>query len=77
MGWSIKFLVYISPLLPLVLWERGIRRFRRANGLSIYKNIKAELEQMEFNKMYEKEREMEKRAKAAYGAKKKKDGLQD
>ncbi len=63
--------------LPFYFWERGIRRFRRANGLSIYKNIKAELEQMEFNKMYEKEREMEERAKAAYELKKKKDGLQD
>lgn len=64
------FLGFILPALPFFFWERGIRRFRRANGLSIYKNVKAELEQMEFNKMYEKEREMEERAKAAYEAKK-------
>ena len=43
------------PVIPLVFWERGIRRFRRANGLSIYKNIKAELEQMELNERVAKE----------------------
>ncbi|WP_170175807.1 SHOCT domain-containing protein [Sulfurimonas crateris] len=42
-------------ILPFVLWERSIRKFRRKNGLSIYKNVREELEQIEFNKEYAKE----------------------
>lgn len=74
-------LAFVAIFTPIILifffWERSIRKFRRKHGLSIYKNVREELEQMEFNKMYEKEREMEERAKAAYEGKKKKDGLQD
>lgn len=62
--------IFGLPALLMFLWERSIRKFRRANGFSITKNIKAELEQMEFNKMYEKERKMEEQARAAYEAKK-------
>ncbi|HUH42341.1 MAG TPA: SHOCT domain-containing protein [Sulfurimonas sp.] len=43
------------PALPFYFWERNIRKFRRANGLSIYKNVKAELEQMELNERIAKE----------------------
>lgn len=49
------FLIFFIPAIPLIFWERGIRKFRRANGLSIYKNIKAELEQMEINERVAKE----------------------
>ncbi len=63
--------IALTPALVLSFWEKSIRKFRRKNGLSVYGNIREELEQMQFNKMYEKEKEMEERARAAYEAKKK------
>jgi len=64
------FLAFGWTALPFIFWERSIRKFRRKHGLSIYKNVREEMEQIEFNKMYEKERAMEERAREAYEAKK-------
>lgn len=69
-GVFLIILVYISPALPFIFWERSVRKFRRGHGLSIYKNVREEMEQIEFNKIYEKERAMEERAREAYEAKK-------
>lgn len=54
-GILLIFLVYILPAFPFILWEKSIRKFRRKNGLSVYGDIKEELEQIKFNKEYAKE----------------------
>ncbi|MDQ1340872.1 MAG: hypothetical protein QG567_2030 [Campylobacterota bacterium] len=41
--------------IPFILWERSVRKFRRKHGLSIWKNIAAELEQMEVDQRVAKE----------------------
>lgn len=67
LGILLPVLVFITPALLFFFWERGIIKFRRANGLSIYKNIREELEQMKFNEEYAKEA----KAREAYEASKK------
>lgn len=56
------FVVLIPVAIPFIFWERNIRKFRRQHGLSIYKDVRKEMEQIEFNEMYEKEQ----KAKEAY-----------
>lgn len=56
-----------GSIIPFILWERNIRKFRRKNGLSIYKDVREEMEQLEFNKEYAKEA----KAREAYEASKK------
>lgn len=70
-GTLVMLFVFVVPALLMFLWERGVRKFRREHGLSIYKNVKKELEQIEFNEAYEQERDREERARAAYETKKK------
>lgn len=41
--------------LPFYFWERSIRKFRRANGFSVYGNIREELEQREIDEQVRKE----------------------
>ncbi|MCK9455195.1 hypothetical protein [Sulfurimonas sp.] len=48
-------LIWGGSTLPFVFWERSIRKFRRKHGLSIYKNVREELEQMEINERVAKE----------------------
>lgn len=48
-------LIFFIPSVPFILWERSIRKFRRKHGLSIYKNVREELEQMEINERVAKE----------------------
>ncbi len=57
----------ILPFLFMVMWEKNIRKFRRKNGLSIYKDVREEMEQMKFNEEYAKEA----KAREAYEASKK------
>lgn len=45
----------LPPAIPFILWERSVRKFRRKHGLSIWKNITAELEQMEVDQRVAKE----------------------
>lgn len=47
--------LFLIPALPFIFWERSIRKFRRANGLSVYENIAAELEQREIDDRVAKE----------------------
>lgn len=47
--------LFAPVILPLIFWERSIRKFHRKNGLSIYANIAAELEQREINERVAKE----------------------
>lgn len=55
-GYTIFALFFLlPPAIPFILWEKSIRKFRRKNGLSVYGNIKEELEQMKFNEEYAKE----------------------
>lgn len=75
LGTLLPIIVLAAPALLMFFWERNVRKFRSKHGLSIYKNVREELEQMEFNKMYEQERDREERARAAYEAKKKNDGV--
>ena len=49
---SIVIMIFASPF---ILWERSVRKFRRKHGLSIWKNIAAELEQMEVDQRVAKE----------------------
>ena len=49
---SIFIMIFASPF---ILWERSVRKFRRKHGLSIWKNIAAELEQMEVDQRVAKE----------------------
>lgn len=60
-------ILVLPTVLPFFLWERNIRKFRRKNGLSIYKDVREELEQMKFNEEYAKEA----KAREAYEASKK------
>ena len=59
-GYSVIFGV---PFLILYLKEKSIRKFRRKNGLSIYKNITEDLKQLEVDKRVA----MEKKAYAKHG----------
>ncbi|OHD99640.1 MAG: hypothetical protein A3J26_07950 [Sulfurimonas sp. RIFCSPLOWO2_02_FULL_36_28] len=49
---SIFIMIFASPF---ILGERSVRKFRRKHGLSIWKNISAELEQMEVDQRVAKE----------------------
>ncbi|MDO9267073.1 MAG: SHOCT domain-containing protein [Sulfurimonas sp.] len=49
------FFILLPPAIPFILWERSVRKFRRKHGLSIWKNITAELEQMEVDQRVAKE----------------------
>lgn len=60
------FLAFGWTAIPPFFIEKGIRKFRRKNGLSVYGNIREELEQMKFNKEYAKEA----KAREAYEASK-------
>lgn len=48
-------MVLLPPALPFIFWERSIRSFRRKNGLSVYGNIREELEQREIDERVRKE----------------------
>lgn len=55
-GLTIALLITLLPLaLPFILWERSIRKFRRSHGLSVYGNIREELEQREIDERVKKE----------------------
>ncbi|MDO9266955.1 MAG: SHOCT domain-containing protein [Sulfurimonas sp.] len=55
-GTIIVFAIFLLPTaIPFILWERSVRKFRRKHGLSIWKNITAELEQMEVDQRVAKE----------------------
>lgn len=45
-NWILLFL----PLIPFIFIESRVRKFRRANGLSIWKNITEDLKQLEVDK---------------------------
>jgi len=49
-------IVFGTPMLPFILWEYFIRRFRRKHGLPIYKNVEEEIRQMEVNKKVAREK---------------------
>lgn len=49
------FIVFAPTAVPFILWEKSIRKFRRKNGLSVYGDIKEELEQREINERVAKE----------------------
>ena len=54
---TILFLMLVSTIsiFPFIFWERSIRKFRRKHGLSVYGNIREELEQMEIDERVKKE----------------------
>lgn len=55
-GRTIALLItFLTPALPFYFWEKSIRKFRRKNGLDIYKDISAELGQREINERVAKE----------------------
>ena len=56
----VVFCMFLLPLFPFILWERSVRKFRRENNLSIYKNIEKELEQFEFDSIAKKEHQAKK-----------------
>lgn len=47
--------IFAPIILIFIFWERSIRKFRRANGLSVYGNIAAELEQRGIDERVAKE----------------------
>ena len=51
----ILIIFLLPPVLPFLFIERSVRKFRRKNGLSVYKNIEGELAQMEVNERVAKE----------------------
>jgi hypothetical protein len=52
---AISIVLFGGLAIPFVLWEMSIRRFRRKHGLSIWKNVSAELEQMAIDEQVAKE----------------------
>lgn len=48
-------LIFSPVIFIFIFWERSIRKFRRAHGLNIYKNVAVEMEQIEINERVAKE----------------------